>query len=151
MTRPCKTSQRRCLSILILVITLAACATGPGEQGSTLQRLEHDAEIDYRSGKLEAARKAYEELLVARPRYAIAHVRLGSIAYRQGDAASARSQYEAAANIDPANAQARYNLAMLSLNDAWRHLQDYVTIAPSAPNREAVLALLAKLHEFAER
>ena len=151
MTNPRKSNRRRWLSISILVMTLVACATVPGKPGSTLQRLEHDAEIDYRSGKLEAARKGYEELLVARPRHAIAHVRLGSIAYRQGDAAAARSQYEAAANIDPANAQAKYNLAMLSLNDAWRHLQDYVTIAPSASNRESVLALLARLHEFAER
>jgi len=152
MTSPCKPSRRRCFSISILAMMLAACATVPGKQGSTLERLEHDAESDYRSGKLEAARKGYEELLVARPRHAIAHVRLGSIAYREGDATAARSQYEAAANLDPANAQAKYNLAMLSLNDAWRHLQDYVTIAPpSARNREAVLALLAKLREFAER
>jgi len=111
----------------------------------------HDAEVNYQAGRLDAARKQYEALLVVNPKLALARLRLGSIAYREGDSRTARAQFEQAARIDPANAQAKYNLAMLSLNEARQYLQDYVAVAPPAGNRSAVLALLSQLNEFAKK
>lgn len=134
-----------------LLTALTACTGTPGRQTAGLQRLTRDAEMNYQAGKLDAAKKQYEALLAVKPKHAIAHVRLGSIAYREGDTRAARSQFEQAARIDPANGQAKYNLAMLSLNEARQHLEDYVAVAPLAGNRQSVLALLSQLNEFARK
>jgi tetratricopeptide (TPR) repeat protein len=134
-----------------LLMALVACTETPSRQTAGLQSLTRDAEMNYQSGRLDAARKQYEALLAANPKHAIAHVRLGAIAYRQGDSRTARSQFEQAARIDPANGQAKYNLAMLSLNEARQYLQDYVAVAPLAGNRQSVLSLLSQLNEFGRK
>lgn len=114
-------------------------------------QLARQAEVNYQNGRFDLARRQYERIVDANPKYVPAHVRLGVIAYRQGNALSARERFELAAELDPGNEQVQYNLAMLHLNEATRLLNHYATSATRAGNREDVLILLARLREFGEK
>lgn len=135
--------------IFSLLLLLSACSGTLRKQ--ELMRLARAAEANYQSGKLGAAKKKYEALLAANPKYLTAHLRLGAIAYHEGDAKTARTQFELAATLDPENSQAKYNLAMLNLNEARALLNDYVALAPQVGNREKVFVLLAHLNAFGSR
>ena len=135
--------------VLSAVLALAACASSKQSQAKLL-RLARAADANYRSGDFTAAKRQYEALLESNPRYATAQVRLGVIAHREGDREAARHRFEDALRIDAQNDTAAYNLAMLSLNEATQHLEQYVAIVPAAGKRERVLSLLQRLREFEE-
>lgn len=141
--------RRSCRMAAAAMMLLAACTGVPSKHDKAVQQLTRDAESNYQAGRLGAAKRQYTEILALDARSAVAHVRLGSIAYRQGDARVAKEQFEQAARLEPHNSRTQYNLAMLNLNEATQHLQAYVTIAREAPNRERVLTLLTQLDEFA--
>jgi Tfp pilus assembly protein PilF len=114
-------------------------------------RLARDADASYQAGDLKAAQKKYELLLKANRTYAAAYVRLGAIAYRQGNLPLAKTHFQRAMGQDPNNAQARYNLAMLSLNEARQLLSEYLRLAAPGPNRERTLVLLSRLNDFEKK
>jgi tetratricopeptide (TPR) repeat protein len=61
------------------------------------------------------AERCYREALAADPGLAAAHTNLGTLAYRRGEVAAARTAYEAALALDPDQPEARFNLANLEL------------------------------------
>lgn len=137
--------------MLACVILCTACASAPAKQSASFLRLTRDADASYQAGDLKAAQKKYELLLKANRTYATAYVRLGSIAYRQGNLPLAKAQFQRAVDQDPNNGQARYNLAMLSLNEARRLLRECLRLAPPGPVRERTLMLLSRLNDSEEK
>ncbi len=59
----------------------------------------------------DAAEVCYRKALESDPGLAAAHTNLGDLAYRRGDVALARNEFEAALALDPEQPEARYNLA----------------------------------------
>ncbi len=135
------------LVLLGLALLLTACSSSPSRERSELMQLARQADQNYQNGKFDAARRQYEKVVSANPKFVPGHVRLGVIAYREGDAVAARQRFELAAQLDPRNEQVKYNLAMLHLNEATRLLNDYATTA-QAGRRDDVLVLLSRLREF---
>ena len=60
-----------------------------------------------------AAEECYRKALESDPGLAAAHTNLGGLAYRRGDVARARTEFEAALSLDPEQPEARYNLASI--------------------------------------
>ena len=58
-----------------------------------------------------AAEDCYRKALESDPGLAAAHTNLGGLAFRRGDVANARTEFEAALSLDPEQPEARYNLA----------------------------------------
>ena len=138
----------RCLWILWCAVALSACAASPERQHAELVQLARDADQSYQAGRFDRARDQYEKVVAANPQFVPGHLRLGAIAYREGDMQGARARFERVQQLDPKNAQAKYNLAMLHLNEVTILLDDFVTVSPQAANRGQVLILLGQLREF---
>ncbi|HEY6643029.1 tetratricopeptide repeat protein [Povalibacter sp.] len=136
---------------LILFTLLCGCGSAPSRQSSQLVQLARQADQNYQSGKFAQAKSQYETILAANPKFVPGQIRLGVIAYHDGDAKTARSRFETALQLDPRNAQARYNLAMLHLNEVTMLLDGYLDASPPAANRQQVTALLGYLREFGSR
>jgi Tfp pilus assembly protein PilF len=141
------TQARRLLMIVGCMMSMG-CSHAPARQQSEQMRLARQADINYQGGKFEAARKQYETLVQVNPKFATGFVRLGVIAYQQGDAAKARENFTMALSVDPRNTQASYNLAMLHLNDAASLLNTYMSVTPPTAQRDEVRLLLAELKRF---
>jgi tetratricopeptide (TPR) repeat protein len=123
----------------------------PSRQQSDQLRLARQADLNYRAGKYEAARKQYESLLAMNPGFSVGQVRLGVIAYGEGDAKTARSHFERALQHDPQNTQASFNLAMLHLTDATRLLGTYINESQATAQRERVQTLLDQIKAFGSK
>ena len=145
--------RRRALRWLMvtLMLWLAACAGSPTREQAATMRLMRQADISYQGGRFDIARKQYESLLSRDPQFATGYVRLGVIDYHEGHSGAAKTNFEKALQLDPRNEQARYNLAMLHLNDATALLRDYVRGAPGAANRDQVLVLMSQLQAFSNK
>ena len=144
--------RRRVITSVIFLMTIGLVACGPVKPESiVLLQLAREADASFQAGRLATAKRQYEALLARNPRFVAAHARLGVIAYREGDVGAAREHLEQVARLEPQNGAAPYNLAMLDLDDARRYLRQYAALAPTAPNRAQVLALIAKLDEFARQ
>jgi predicted Zn-dependent protease len=116
-----------------------------------LLRTAQAADASYAAGDHDAAKQKYEELLRAKPDHARAALRLGAIAYREGDLAAAEQYFAGVVARDARQANAKYNLAVVKLSHARRLLADYLQLAPATPARERVAALIAALDTHQER
>lgn len=134
-----------------LTILLTACGSSPSRERSELMQLARQADQNYQNGKFDTARRQYEKVVDANPKFVPGHMRLGVIAYREGDVASARKRFELAAELDPRNEQVKYNLAMLHLNEAMQFLNEYAASTKQTGQRDDVLVLLSRLREFGEK
>jgi Flp pilus assembly protein TadD len=143
-------STHRALTIVLSLMMCSGCAANRATD-TAIAQLTRSAEANYQLGKLDVAERQYDEVLRAQPSNAAAHARLGSIAYRKGDAAVARRHFEQATDHDPGQLQAKYNLAMLDLNDASRLLREYIARAPPSPSLDRARAILRCLTELASR
>lgn len=139
-----------CRLILIGALALFAvgCSSSPQRQEKELLQLARQADQNYHAGKFDRARGQYETIIAANPNYVPAHLRLGAIAYHDGDMKMAQTRFETVNRLDPRNAQAQYNLAMLHLNEATALLGGYLDTSLNAANRQQVTALLGQLREF---
>jgi len=143
--------SRFALISAVAIVMLNACGSSPSRQQVDTLRLVRQADTNYQSGRYDLARPQYEALVAANSRFTQGYVRLGVIAWHEGDLPAATSRFEAALRIDPHYEQAAYNLAMLRLNDAASLLETYVGASPPAANREPVLVLLGQLKAFGAR
>ncbi len=134
--------------LVFFAVLLCGCASSPQRQQTELRQLARQADQNYQTGKFERAREQYEAVVAANPKFVPAHIRLGVIAYRDGDLKTAQTRFELANRLDPRNPQAQYNLAMLHLNQASLLLNDYVDSSSTASNRQQIRALLSQLQAF---
>jgi cytochrome c-type biogenesis protein CcmH/NrfG len=142
---------RHIVCMACVLAALGGCASSPQRQRTELVQLARNADQNYSNGKFDQARKQYETIVAANPKFVPGQIRLGVIAYREGDAKAAQTRFETALRLDPRNSQAKYNLAMLHLNEVTSLLDDYVDTSPQAANRQQVAALLGHLREFGGR
>ena len=133
---------------ICLLVMLCGCAASPKQQQAELLQLARDADQNYQAGRFDRAQEQYERLVAANPKFVPGHLRLGAIAYRNGDSEGARARFEQVHRLDPRNAQAKYNLAMLHLNEVRVLLDDFAASSPQAATRPQVLILLGHLREF---
>ncbi|HMN46350.1 MAG TPA: tetratricopeptide repeat protein [Povalibacter sp.] len=134
--------------VIGLSLMLCGCGSSPQRQQTQLLQLARQADQNYQTGKFDRAREQYEAIVAANPKFVPAHLRLGVIAYRDGDLKQAQARFEVAHRLDPRNPQAQFNLAMLHLNQATLLLNDYVDSSTAPANRQQVRALLAQLQAF---
>ena len=131
-----------------LILALCGCGSSPQRQQTQLLQLARQADQNYQTGKFDRAREQYEAVIAANPKFVPAHIRLGVIAYRDGDLQQAQARFELAHRLDPRNPQAQFNLAMLHLNQASLLLNAYVDGSAAPASRQQVRALLAQLQAF---
>ena len=141
-------NSRRWMVCVTSWLLLSACINSPTRHQVESMRLARQADLNYQNGRFDIAGKQYQTLVESNPGFALGHVRLGVIAYHEGNSPAALSHFESALNTDPQNEQARYNLAMLHLNEATALLDDYANHCVSGANRDHVLVLLSELKAF---
>lgn len=133
---------------VLITVLLSGCAglTGPDSGNSAdLVHLWSEGNDAYALGNFEAARANYEKLVATAPDNVLALVRLGNIDYRLGDLAGARGYYQRALKIEPRQPQVHYNLAMVELSVARRHLGRFMeaseTTLVDSPIDELITAI----------
>jgi tetratricopeptide (TPR) repeat protein len=94
------------LAASLLVIGVAACGTPVTATGLVSQGLK--AQL---AGDTSTAESTYQQAIKLDPNNAVAHYDLGTVYDRMGDKAQAVTQYTAALVIEPAFADALFNLA----------------------------------------
>ena len=99
------------------------------------------------AGALPDAIACFEKAILFSPDYADAHVNLGLLLDRQGDAKSAEARYRRAIEIDPGHAEACLNLGALLANHkrfdaAEAALQRAIDLKPHAANAWTNLGVL---------
>jgi Tfp pilus assembly protein PilF len=139
------------IGVACVLAVLGGCTSSPQRQRTELVQLARQADQNYSNGKFDQAKKQYETIVAANPKFVPGQIRLGVISYREGDAKGAQTRFESALRLDPRNSQAKYNLAMLHLNEVTVLLDAYVDTSPPAANRQQVAALLGHLREFGGR
>ncbi len=127
---------------------LIACATPAASEIERLQRARA-ADVAFKSGDVARAKRLYRTLAQERRGAENAHVRLGAIAYRQGERALAKQHFEQALKANAAYAPAAYNLAILSLDQSIDYLQRYVEHTNPGADRDRVIELMRELEQFA--
>lgn len=140
--------MRKALLIATGTLALAGCATPQGSELNRLQRAR-DANAAFQSGDLVNAKRLYRRLAEERRGAEIAHVRLGAIAYRQGERRLAEKHFEQALRANPSYAAAAYNLARLSLEDSIRYLRRYLEHARPGADRDRAISLLSEIEHVA--
>jgi thioredoxin-like negative regulator of GroEL len=134
--------------IALYALELTGCASPQQKQDSNFLRIVVAADRSYQRHDLTSAKREYQEVLDAKPDYIPAHIRLGAIAYEQGDNLTATAEFKIVIAAEPRNTQARYNLALVNLDEAHRLLGEYLHLQPAAADREKIRALLLQLEQF---
>ena len=149
MSTPSNRTRRTSLFALAVAIALGGCASQRGADQQQL-RLARAADASYRAADYAVARQRYAALLRSNPAYIPAALRLGALAYREGNLAEAERQFRGVLEQDPKSAPAKYNLAIVRVAQANRLLNEYLLLAPAAPNREYIGRLLATLEDIGQ-
>lgn len=100
----------------ITPVAAAGEAHGPtARPASAYEWFTEAMRLDGDPARLDDAVACYRKALALDPGLAAAQTNLGQIAYRRGDARTAREAFEAALALDPDQPEARFNLANLIL------------------------------------
>ncbi|HUR34327.1 MAG TPA: tetratricopeptide repeat protein [Vicinamibacterales bacterium] len=97
------------------------------------------------------AETAYKKSIEVKPEDAAAYVGLAGIYFNTGKAADAKPLVEKAVSIDPANPDAHYILGMTLVAEnpakAKTEFEEFVKLAPTAPNAAIAKSLIAELEK----
>jgi tetratricopeptide (TPR) repeat protein len=97
------------------------------------------------------AEEAYKKSMEVKPDDAAAYVGLAGIYFNTGKAAEAKPLVEKAVSIDPANADAHYIYGMTLVAEnpakAKAEFEEFVKLAPTAPNAAVAKSLIAELEK----
>lgn len=119
-------------------------------QGDESWKLVGRAGAALLGGDIDAARAAAQQAVEKNDGSASAHYQLGQVAGRQNDWPTAAREFERAAQINGQLAYAHYNAGLAYQKQrqnakAAEHLQSFLRVAPEAPERQAVAAILRTL------
>ncbi|MEX0731109.1 MAG: tetratricopeptide repeat protein [Aquisalimonadaceae bacterium] len=109
---------RSVLTISVLMLVLAGCASLPGERQDTrltVLRLEAHAMHAYHGDRNEEALGLYREIVELDPEHVQARYRVGNLLAEQGDLEGAMQRYGEVLNRRPDHADARHNLALVHI------------------------------------
>jgi len=97
------------------------------------------------------AEEAYKKSMEVKPDDAAAYVGLAGIYFNTGKAAEAKPLVEKAVSIDPSNADAHYIYGMTLVAEnpakAKAEFEEFVKLAPTAPNAAVAKSLIAELEK----
>lgn len=105
----------------------------------------------YRSGALAQAEQAYRIVLSVDPRQAVAHYRLGNIAFRRGQHLQAAQYFQRTVELAPQNAKAHYNLGVVYLILVEQHFNQYRATIPGGGDSAKLSKLLQDIDAFANQ
>ncbi len=130
-------------SALWLVLAALATPAAPAQLGPAEEALFRQGVAHYKAGRLEAAEKAFLEVLARGGKTAFVHNNLGLVYQHRGDHQRAATEFREAVRLDPDYAAPRIALgaSLLALGragDAAAELEAAVRLAPREP--------LARLH-----
>ncbi|MBL7250931.1 tetratricopeptide repeat protein [Alloalcanivorax sp. C16-2] len=115
----------RLLLTLLLAAALSACAaTAPSRDGEASADKLRLAEKAYQQGLFVEAESYYRELVSDNPELYEGWFRLGNIYARTGQLDAAITMYERCLDLDPDQARAWYNLALVRTRQSLRTLAD---------------------------
>lgn len=141
------------VSILAL---MAGCAHLGGESsslggldgsGNDLTVTLDKANREYQHGRLDLALQDYQELLSRVPNNALVLLQLGNIDYRVGNMDGARQMYQKSLESKPKQPEVQFNLAMVELGLAQRHLKTYSDMVDAV--NPTVTRLMTAIDDFA--
>jgi len=112
------------LCLLILMVGISACATTANTTGGKNADRLHLAEKAYQEGLFVEAESYYRELVAENPDLYQGWFRLGNIYARSGQLDAAITMYERCMDLDPDQARAWYNLALVRTRQSLRTLAD---------------------------
>jgi tetratricopeptide (TPR) repeat protein len=100
---------------------------------------------------LAGAEAAYKKSMEVKPDDAAAYVGLAGIYFNSGKAADAKPLVEKAVSIDPSNSDAHYIYGMTLVSEdpakAKAQFEEFVKLAPTAPNAAIAKSLIAELEK----
>ena len=100
------------------------------------------------------AETAYKKSIEVKPDDAAAYVGLAGIYFNTGKAADAKPLVEKAVSLDPSNADAHYIYGMTLVSEdaakAKAQFEEFVKLAPTAPNAAIAKSLIAELEKQAK-
>ena len=115
----------RSLLTLLLAAALSACATtAPSRDAQASADKLRFAEKAYQDGLFVEAESYYRELVADNPELYEGWFRLGNIYARTGQLDAAITMYERCLDLDPDQARAWYNLALVRTRQSLRTLAD---------------------------
>lgn len=130
------------LCLVMLVAALSACATtATTTDDDSADRLRL-AENAYQEGLFVEAESYYRELVADNPDLYQGWFRLGNIYARSGQLDAAITMYERCMNLDPDQARAWYNLALVRTRQSLRTLADAEQRFADNPADQRRIALL---------
>lgn len=112
------------LCLLILMVGISACATTVDTTGGKNADRLNLAEKAYQEGLFVEAESYYRELVTENPDLYQGWFRLGNIYARSGQLDAAITMYERCMDLDPDQARAWYNLALVRTRQSLRTLAD---------------------------
>ncbi|MEQ8259082.1 MAG: tetratricopeptide repeat protein [Alcanivorax sp.] len=131
------------LCLLMLVAALSACSTtattSGGDDSADRLRLAENA---YQEGLFVEAESYYRELVADNPDLYQGWFRLGNIYARSGQLDAAITMYERCMDLDPDQARAWYNLALVRTRQSLRTLADAEQRFADNPADQRRIALL---------
>lgn len=128
-----------------------------GDQKQLAEAVERDklkaelykkAEDAYQKREIGEAQKLFESLVAEFPDVAVAHYRLGNIAFMHKNLKAAGDYFEKAVSLKPRDSKAHYNLAMVRLLQAERHLKFYTATVDPEVDISAIATFLGAIDRF---
>lgn len=120
---------------------------GMGSSRGDLTTTLEQANREYEQGRLDLARRDYEALRNKVPDNALVLLQLGNIDYRVGNMDGAREMYEKSLQAEPKQPEVQFNLAMVELGLAQKHLRTYNSM--SDQTNPEITKLMSAIDDFA--
>lgn len=146
-------------SVLLLIISLVAGCASFGDKGARvkqelaqMEKLSGLLEVGeklYKNGQLTMAAEHFDDVLLIESDNLAALYRLGNISFRHQELDRAANYFGAVIELNPRHARAHYNVAVIDLMKAQRHLQLYVATADPSADLQKVRKILAEINTFA--
>jgi tetratricopeptide (TPR) repeat protein len=132
------------------LLTALSCSSMGGlknRQAASPDLLFQRAESAYTQGDLEAARRAYNQILKADPQHVEALFKLGVIDYREGHFTKSRTEFLKVLSLAPDHRKATFNLGVIyaaegelqNIEKATFFFDKYLSLVPDAPQKKKIM------------
>lgn len=140
----------RSFYFLLLCVALAGCQSAALKEVDypQLQGLVAQGEQAYKSGNMDDAKRLFKEASRIDPALEQPLYRLGNIYFREKDLKQSAAYFSKVVLINPKNSRAHYNLGVIHLMFAEKHMKYFSATAPRQLDISKVNSLLGNLTEF---
>ncbi len=137
------------------MVLLSGCSVLGGKASSDdldyvrFDQIINSAEQAYSAGNFDEAERLFREANALNPKSSQVTYRLGTIAYRRNELASAAVHFENTIKIDPRSSKAHFNLATIRLMQAQSHFKYYVATVDPKTDIDRLSGLIGAIEEYA--